>query len=132
MSVSRLPPEPHPDVSDYSKDVKRLRTALELDDVCMVPGSDLFGLIDIMMLCAGHPVSDGMPWDIKFLYALQRVHDYHLGRIVPTDEEWSRAAKVLLLASYVREALDVIDEERKAGWPLREPRNHRRIGGTRL
>jgi hypothetical protein len=120
-------PKTHPDVPDFSKDAKRIRKALELDDVCMVPGGDLFGMIDIMMLCAGHPISDGMPWDTKFLYAIQCVHDWHHGRTVPTDEEWWRVCKVLLLAQYVKEALDVIDEERKAGWPLRQPRNHRRL-----
>ena len=120
-------PEPHPDVWNYSKDAARIRKSLELDDVCFVPGGDLFGMIDVMMLCAGHPPSEGMPWDTKFLYAIQRVHDWHHGRTVTTDEEWSRVSKILMAARYVHEALDVIDEERKAGWPLRAPRNHRRI-----
>ncbi len=123
-------PEPHAEAGDYSKDAKRIRKALELDDGCFLLDSDLFGLIDVMLICAGHPVSDGMPADTKFLYALQRVHDYYNGRIIPTLEEWGRVSKVLTVARYVTEVLNVIDEERKAGWPMREPRNHRRIVGA--
>ncbi len=115
---------------DYSKDVKRIRKALEIDDVCFVPGGDLFGMIEIMVLCAGHPLSDGVPYDTQFLYAIQRVHDWYHGRLVPTDEEWKRVCKIELAASYVHEALDVVDEEREAGWPLREPRDHRRLRGA--
>jgi len=121
-------PDPHPDVNDdYAKDVKRIRKALELDDVCFVPGGDLFGMIEIMVLCAGRPLSEGVPYDTQFLYAIQRVHDWYHGRTIPTDEEWNRVCKIEVAAGYVHEALNVIDEERKAGWPLRKPRNHRRI-----
>jgi hypothetical protein len=120
-------PEPHPDVEDFSRDAKRILKTLELDDVPFLLSSDLFGLVDVMMICAGHPLSEEMPADIKFLYALQRVHDYHHGRVIPAKEEWARICKILVVASFVRETLRVIDEERKAGWPLRAaPRSHRR------
>lgn len=127
-------PDPHPEtraeIGDYAKDVKRIRKLEELYDAGFL-GGEVFGMIDLMMMCAGHPkLISHIPLNTKFLYAIRRIHDWHNGRTIPTDEEWSRLARIKMLVPYVREVLDVIDEERKAGWPCRKPPNYRRIGGA--
>lgn len=107
-------PLPHEDVTDYVRDVKRIQKTLELDDISFLPMSDLHRGIRMMMLCAGHIPSEEAPLDTQFQYAMQRVHDWHHGRTMTSNEEWARVGAVEHAAKCIRRTLDEIDEERKA------------------
>lgn len=96
-----------------ARDAKRIRTALELDEPVFPLHCDLVRTITAMMLCAGHQVSDA-PLDTQYLCAIQRIYDWDLGRVIPSDEEWMRISVLDFLREQVSRTLDAVDEFRKA------------------
>lgn len=106
----------HEDAIDPTKDAKRIRQAVEFLDgePCFLLIGDLASGIQAMMLIAGHYIAGEVPLDTQFLCAMQRISDWHHGRVLPTDEEWSRVCTIEYARANVTRTLDAVDQFRKA------------------
>ena len=103
------------DARDARQDARRIKLAMEQ----LKPKeysrlhSDLERSVYMMVLCAGNQISLRAPLDIQFLYACQRISDYHDGRVMTSPEEVERMLTLCHARLCVVDVLDRLEGSKR-------------------
>ncbi len=98
---------------DPRPNAERIKRVMELpktNDTSMAR-RDLEYRVYMMVLCAGNQISLHAPLETQFLYAHQRISDYHHGRLMTSPEEVTRVLVLCRAAMLVEDALDALEKK---------------------